>query len=159
MSEALGLQDRIEGCLTGAAIGAELALARWVRPDWYVRREAKDIPGVALRRIQRHKEKPHRGGRFSLRILADLGVRAFLKKQGRVRPEDFAALLGSDNQVAAPVFPLDTLHTIQEILREGMNPRISGLGGAVCRSDRSRLRERCNQGDNAPHGAGDRPRA
>jgi ADP-ribosylglycohydrolase len=130
MSEALGLQDRIEGCLTGAAIGAELALARWVRPDWYVRKEAKDIPGISLRRIQGHKEEPHRGGRFCLRILVDLGVRAFLKNQGRVTPEDFAALLASDNAVAAPVFPLDTLHTIQEILREGMNPRISGLGAA-----------------------------
>jgi len=62
----------------------------------------------------------------------NLGVQAYLAKGGRVTPEDFAAALEHDEQIAEPVFAWDGIHSVQELLKEGMHPRISGLGAAPC---------------------------
>ena len=45
-------------------------------------------------------------------------------------PEDLGRVLAHDEGVAAPAFVLDALHTTQEMLQEGMQPRISGMGTA-----------------------------
>jgi len=62
--------------------------------------------------------------------LVELGVRTYVKKRGRATPEDFAEELKNDREISRGVFWWDGLHTTQELLREGMNPRISGLGTA-----------------------------
>ena len=62
----------------------------------------------------------------------NLGVQAYLRADGRATPEDFAAVLQDDAAIAGPVFAWDIIHSIQEVLKEGMHPRLSGLGAAPC---------------------------
>jgi len=59
-------------------------------------------------------------------------MQAYVAKGGRVTPEDFGAALRDDADIAGPVFAWDCIHSIQEVLKEGMHPRISGLGAAPC---------------------------
>ena len=41
-------------------------------------------------------------------------------------------MLQDDAAIAGPVFAWDIIHSIQEVLKEGMHPRLSGLGAAPC---------------------------
>ncbi|MBN1864278.1 MAG: ADP-ribosylglycohydrolase family protein [Victivallales bacterium] len=47
-------------------------------------------------------------------------------------PEDFAAILKSDPVISEGIFLWDNIHTVQELLQEGMNPRLSGFGTVPC---------------------------
>ena len=132
MAKSVSLGERIEGCLCGAAIGAGLGVARWVHADTYNIDDPQQIPHLPLKPSLALKEEPHRAMRFSPVPFIDLGVRAYLSKGGRVMPEDFAALLAGSRDVAFPAFALDNVHTIQEVLKEGMHPRLGGLGVAPC---------------------------
>jgi ADP-ribosylglycohydrolase len=64
--------------------------------------------------------------------LARIGVQAYLRRGGRIAPEDYAELFREDEGIAVPAFGFDLLHSLQEVLKEGMNPRISGLLAAPC---------------------------
>jgi ADP-ribosylglycohydrolase len=59
-------------------------------------------------------------------------VQAYLAARGRVTPELFADCLKDDEQIAAGVFTWDGVHTTQEVLKEGMHPRLGGLLNAQC---------------------------
>jgi ADP-ribosylglycohydrolase len=123
---------RLKGCLLGAVIGAEFGFARQMRPEAFAvsaAREALSLPLAPL------GEWPELRGRVDGRRVTpfiDLGVRAYLRQNGRATPETFAALLKDDAAIAAPVFAWDGVHSIQELLKEGMHPRISGMGAAPC---------------------------
>ena len=132
MKRNLSFEARVRGCLIGAAAGAELGVARAVRPERFAAKEAKDVPGIALRPTGRFKPATNRIVGCSARPFIDVAIRAYLKKRGRVTPEDFAALFQDDPGIAAPAFALDNFHNVQELLKEGMHPRISGLGNAPC---------------------------
>jgi ADP-ribosylglycohydrolase len=120
--------------LVGSVIGAELGFARVARPDNPPLERAGDVFAMELEPILKPQEQPGRIGWRALTPFIGLGVRAFVAKNGRVTPEDFADLLRSDPQVSGPVHTWDGLHSTQEVLREGMHPRLSGLGIAPCGS-------------------------
>ena len=128
----LSLAERIEGCLVGALVGAECGFARRVRPERFALAQPQDVFGLELAPLDEYPEQPGRVDSRPLAPLIALGVQAYLASGGRVAPEDFAAQLRDDPQVAGPVFAWDSLHSIQELLREGMHPRLSGLGAAPC---------------------------
>jgi len=126
------LESRIKGCLIGAAVGAELGFARYVHPERFPVSLPKEVFELELRPAGEVREEP---GRVDARVLTpfiNLGVQAYLAKQGRVTPEDFAKLLREDSDISGPVWAWDGIHTTQELLKEGMHPRISGLGNAPC---------------------------
>lgn len=139
--EDFTLEEKVRGCLVGAVVGAELGFA-WLkhtqfRPDRFVVKEPSDIFTIKLKPVDEDQtdslymaeNRTYQGKTIPF---IDLGVRAYLKKKGRPTPEDFARLLKNNSLLSRPVFWWDGIHTIQEILNEGMNPRLSGFGNAPC---------------------------
>lgn len=153
-----GLQDRIEGSLVGAAIGAELGWARRVHPERFRTTHPEEIlklklkpvdpklqhpgpfrqpPGIdplkrTFEEFQRHQgfiePHPKRWQSEKLTSFIDLGVRAYVNKQGRVGTEDFGTTLMNDRGISQPIGDWDGIHSTQELLKEGCTPRISGIG-------------------------------
>jgi ADP-ribosylglycohydrolase len=132
MNTRLDFDQRLSGCLLGAALGAELGFARCEQAQRFAVADPRDVFKVKLDRVRRYRPQPQRTNFQSALALVDLGVRAYVKAKGRVTPEIFGALLKDDPGVAGPAFWWDGLHTVQELLREGMNPRISGMGATPC---------------------------
>lgn len=126
------LENRIRGCLLGSAIGAELGFSRMIHRDRFQASNPEDIAEVGLEPVGEYQEESHRINIRKATPFIDLGVRTFLSKGGRAIPEDFATLLRDDDGLSAPVFYWDGIHSVQELLKEGMNPRLSGLGIAPC---------------------------
>ena len=127
------LEEKIHGCLLGAAIGAELGYSRLACPQRFAVSRPEEISHVDLRPVG--EDFVEERGRINFRAVTpfiNLGVQAYLRKQGRVTPEDFGELLQQDEAIAAPVFFWDGVHSVQELLKEGMSPRLSGLGIAPC---------------------------
>jgi len=129
---ALTLELRIRGCLIGSAIGAELGFARVVQPERFAVARPADVFDLKLEPASGYQEQRGRINEGKAVPFIDLGVRAYLTKGGRATPEDFAALLKGDSELSGPVFKWDGIHSTQEVLREGMHPRLSGLGAAPC---------------------------
>lgn len=127
MSKSISLEDRIRGCLVGAAIGAELGFARCVEPERFAC-SPSNVFDLELGPARRYKPQPNSMYLASTVPLIDLGVRSYLKAKGRATPEAFGALMKDHEGVATPAFAWDGLHTVQEILKEGMTPRLSGMG-------------------------------
>ena len=130
--QTISLQDRIQGCLVGAAIGAELGYAKAADPELYQWADPKDVLSFMPQRASKLAGEPKRITTASLVPFINLGVQAYLKQRGRVTPETFAACLKDDAQIAAGVFTWDGVHTTQEVLKEGMHPRIGGMLNAPC---------------------------
>ncbi|MDD5707093.1 MAG: ADP-ribosylglycohydrolase family protein [Kiritimatiellae bacterium] len=128
VKQNLALGERIRGALIGAAIGSELGWARRLRPQAFKVQTAAELWQIPLHPAPPFKQHPKSVNCLNPTPLISLGVRAYLNKQGRVTPEDFGQELMNDRAIAAPVFEWDTLHTTQELLREGIQPRIAGLG-------------------------------
>jgi ADP-ribosylglycohydrolase len=125
------LESRIRGCLMGSAIGAELGLGRLVNGAAYDVDLAETLDLMPEPVLDWAGEKG-RIDDWRATPLIDLGVRTYLSAGGRATPEDFAAFLKDDAGVAVPAFKWDGLHSTQEVLKEGMHPRIAGLGSAPC---------------------------
>jgi ADP-ribosylglycohydrolase len=125
-------ENRLRGSLIGSTIGAELGFARRVQPERFAMAQPRDVFHLKLEPAGDVREERGRIDSRPATPFINLGVQAYLAKHGRVTPEDFAALLKSEPQIAAPVFAWDGVHTTQELLKEGMHPRISGLGNAPC---------------------------
>lgn len=125
------LNERIRGALVGAVMGAELSFGRVANPRAF---EAIHLPAdlfkVKLEPGLDWKPEALNQWGASLTPLIGLGVRSYLAARGRVTPEDFAALFKDDPGVTTPAFAFDGLHTVQELLKEGMHPRLSGLNNA-----------------------------
>lgn len=127
----LTLEVRIQGALTGAVIGAELAFARAVNgKPWEAIKSPAELFAVELAPALDWQPQLNNQWMCRLTPLIGFGVRAFLAAGGRVTPEQFAALLKDDPGVATPAFAFDGLHTVQELLKEGMHPRLGGLHNA-----------------------------
>ncbi|MDO8587220.1 MAG: ADP-ribosylglycohydrolase family protein [Armatimonadota bacterium] len=123
-------EARVRGCLIGAAVGAELGFSKTARPGNFAVERPSDVFGVKLEPAFDYVEEKGRVADANCRAIVDLGIRAYLEKQGRVTAEDFGRLLKDDPGIAKPAICWDGMHTVQELLKEGMNPRISGLGNA-----------------------------
>lgn len=138
MQNKLTLKDRVEGCLIGAAIGAELGWTWHVHTERYRRVNcAEDLFNLKLEPIGPKEEKAYckqhpytqHGLYPRLTPLIDVGVRAYVDRQGRAAPEDFAKALRKNRAIADSNRGLWMLfYTTQELLNEGCNPRISGMG-------------------------------
>ena len=128
----LALDERLRGALLGAAIGAELSFARARHPERVARRpEDFDALIPQLGPATAPPEPAHWQTDASVIHLVDAGVATYVKQQGRATPEDFGAVFQSHAGIATPALFFDNLHTVQELLLEGMNPRLSGLGNAT----------------------------
>jgi len=126
------LQERIRGCLVGAVVGAELGFARRIRPERFALAQPQDVLRLTLGPAGDHQEEKGRVDSRRVTPFVALGVQAYIHKRGRVTPEEFASQLIEAEQIAGPVSAWDSIHSVQETLREGMHPRISGLGVAPC---------------------------
>ena len=129
----LALESRIQGALLGAVAGAELTFSRIANPAaWAAFKQPEDLFNVKL--APAFDWQPQKSNQWQARVtpLIGLGVRTYLAAKGRATPEDFAALFRDDPDVAAPSFAFDGLHTIQEVLKEGMHPRLGGVYNAPC---------------------------
>jgi len=120
-------KQRLSGCLIGAAIGAQLGWARSVRPQQFKVSAPADFFSLPLKILTDYQPEPKRMGPVSPVALIDAGVKAYGKAKGRCCPEDFAAVFKEHQGISAGTISWDILHTVQEILKEGMNPRLSGL--------------------------------
>ncbi|MCL5674835.1 MAG: ADP-ribosylglycohydrolase family protein [Candidatus Omnitrophica bacterium] len=131
-------QNKVEGCLVGAVLGCELGFSRIAQLEKFSVNKPEDIFKVKLVPADGCKEEKNRVWMRSAIPFVKLSVEAYLKKQGRIIPEDFARLLKNDEEISGPVFGWDNIHTIQEVLKEGMHPRLSGFGatlnGLICAS-------------------------
>jgi ADP-ribosylglycohydrolase len=124
-------EDRVKGCLIGSVIGAELGFSGHVKiVDNKVENKPESLLNLDLSPDNDYIQEPTCIQIGKILPFIDLGINAFLNKKGRVTPEDFAELLKNDKGIASPIFVWDNVHTVQEILKEGMNPRISGLYNA-----------------------------
>ena len=130
---SLSLDDRIRGCLMGAAIGAELGFARCVEPDRFAAATPDEVFGLELspttdyrHDLRKADDNPNAGP------IVDLGVQTYLAANGRATPEDFGRVFQNHEGVAFPSIRWDGMHTVQESLREGMPPRLAGMHTAPC---------------------------
>ena len=98
-----------------------------MHPERFDVHEPQDVLGLALAPAGEYEDPVGRTWYAKARPLVDLGVRAYLAKGGRVTPEDFGELFKDDPGIAQPFFAFDTLHSTQEILKEGMHPRLGGM--------------------------------
>ena len=123
------ISNKIEGCLLGAIIGTELGMSNILLEE----RLSPKISTEALRKKLTWKETPlqhpKRIGFTSLTPLIQNIAKTYIKKGGRITPEDWALeLINDPNITENKAFWLIDIHSTVELLKEGMNPRISGLG-------------------------------
>lgn len=129
----LSLNDRIQGCLTGAAIGAQFGFARCVVPERFAAATPDEVFDLDLTPFLEVEHPACVSDIYpNTRPLVDLGVRTYLAAQGRATSEDFGRVFQDDDGIAFPSIRWDGLHTVQESLREGMPPRLSGQYTAPC---------------------------
>ncbi|MBQ0106228.1 MAG: ADP-ribosylglycohydrolase family protein, partial [Armatimonadetes bacterium] len=131
------LQQKIEGALLGAYIGGKLGYAPNEFPE-LIAKTPEDMEKINLKPISgNHKPTWKDMWHEDFSYLTEICIRAYIKKQGRITPEDFAEEFKNDETLAhRTTLAEDILHTTVEILKEGMNPRISGIGnvesGIMC---------------------------
>ena len=139
MKSRLTLSDRVEGCLVGAAIGAELDWASHVHAQRYraaaacaedlLRLEPEPVSEEEGKAYQEQRPYTQHSRYPRLTPLIDIGVQAYLARSGRATPEDFARALRDNQAIGDSSHSLWMLfYTTQELLSEGRNPRISGMG-------------------------------
>ena len=129
---SISYDERVRGCLTGAVLGAKIAFAHYLHPEKSAVSRPEDILTLALDPQYTEPHLPHSQYMHHLLPLLQFGVNVYLTKRGRVTPEDFAALFKDDPGIATQAWCFDLLHSTQEVLKEGMHPRLSGFGAAQC---------------------------
>lgn len=118
----------VRAALEGAVIGAELGLRHegtvGVAPE-----AIEDILGRPLTWYELAPPPPHTGNSRSLAPFLETVVKAYAKVGGRITAEDWARELLSERSLREPpAFWLLDFYTVLELLEEGMNPRLTGLG-------------------------------
>ncbi|MCM8816790.1 MAG: ADP-ribosylglycohydrolase family protein [Candidatus Omnitrophica bacterium] len=122
------LEDKIKGCLVGAYIGSEIGFLRHINPDTLKIESPEEILNKKLDPVFQYQEQEKRINYRKMTPFIDAGIRAYLKYRHRITPEEFAEIIKNDDELSGPVFNWDDIHSVQELLKEGMNPRISGIG-------------------------------
>lgn len=112
-------------------IGAELSFGRAIHQQPPLHQNPPyDLFAIELTPALDWQPQTNNQWGASLTCLVNLGVQAYLTAGGRVTPEEFAAIFQDDPGAATPAFAFDGLHTTQELLKEGLHPRLSGLHNA-----------------------------
>ncbi len=136
---SVALDEKIRGCLYGAAIGAEMGFRKYAEFE-----HPADYESIIGRAFELKLEWPEaplldksNTWNASLLHLLTSVASCYTGKKGRIIPEDWAAALKQDEAVSQdPAFWLMDIHSTQELLKEGTHPRLSGLGavptGNVC---------------------------
>lgn len=125
----LQIEDKIKGCLYGAVIGTELGMQRILTKPSMSAAEMIDLFNSGLKWQEAPPQPQKRVGFVALTPLLASVARAYIKKNGRITPEDWAAELKTDPGISEnEAFWLIDVHSTIELLREGMNPRLSGIG-------------------------------
>ncbi|MBC7319133.1 ADP-ribosylglycohydrolase family protein [bacterium] len=121
--------DKIEGCLLGAVIGSELGTQSILLEERLTPSKAIDALKLNLEWKEIPTQHPKRIGFTSLTPLIQNVAKTYIKKAERITPEDWALeLINDPNITENKAFWLIDIHSTIELLKEGMNPRISGLG-------------------------------
>ncbi|MHB1484189.1 MAG: ADP-ribosylglycohydrolase family protein [Saccharofermentanales bacterium] len=125
------IDDKIRGCLYGLYAGTELGVR--VGAGFGVPIPTKEIADALLTEKpgwnELIEEKPLRIWRASLSPIAKAVIRTYIEKGGRIIPEDWAQTLKDDiNITRSGSFSLLDIYSSIELIKEGMNPRISGHG-------------------------------
>lgn len=123
------ISDKIEGCLLGAVIGTELGIRSMLLEERLSPKTATEALKQKITWKEAPPQHPKRIGFTSLTPLIQNVARAYIKKAGRITPEDWALELINDSNITEnKAFWLIDIHSTIELLKEGANPRISGLG-------------------------------
>lgn len=127
---SVSFHDAVHGCLTGAVLGAQFAFTRSIKPEKFALAQPADVFSLPLELSDEQPSNPLCVWTHSLLPVVHVGVKAYLAKGSRVTPENFADIFQHDAGIATPSFSFDALHSTQELLQEGMHPRLSGFGAA-----------------------------
>jgi ADP-ribosylglycohydrolase len=125
---ALTLENRIRGCLTGAFAGTELGMQRILIGEPKVGpADAGKALTAALPWRKAPAQDPRRTSFVELSPLLTSVAKTYLARGGRITAEEWGAELARDKDInESTSFWLMDIHTTVELLREGMNARVSG---------------------------------
>ena len=127
----LDLKEKITGCIYGAVTGAELGMLRMPRIGDSANDAEKLRQAISgeINWAERIEEPVNNTWYSSLSPFINVMASAYIRKQGRVTPEDYAAELLSDTAVTgSKTFWFLDIYSAIERLREGMQPRVNGIG-------------------------------
>jgi len=122
--------NKVQGALFGAVIGTELGIQSLILGEQRLApSDAKGALKVKLKWREAPSQHPKRVGFTSLTPLIQNIARTYIKKGGRITPEDWALELKDDPNISEnKAFWLIDIHSTIELLKEGMNPRLTGIG-------------------------------
>ena len=133
------LNEKIEGCILGAVAGTEMGLLNMPGVGHVPGggEQLKEIFEAEINWDNIVVQPPHHIWSAPLTPLIKIMASAYIKKQGRITPEDFGAELAADESLAdEKAFWFLDLYSAIERLRMGMDPRINGIGacpdGNIC---------------------------
>jgi len=119
--------DKVQGCLYGAVIGAELGLQSCLAG-----KRISDSSQLLTEQLEWQEPPSQPDKRVEYASLVPLMAsisRAYIKNGGRITPEDWGAELKNDSDVCEnQAFWFIDVYTTVELLREGMSPRLTGIG-------------------------------
>jgi len=122
--------DKVQGSLLGAVIGTELGMQSLLlgEPRLSYSNTVEALK-VKLKWREAPPQHPKRIGFTSLTPLIQNVARTYIKKGGRITPEDWALELKDDPNISEnKAFWLIDTHSTIELLKEGINPRLTGIG-------------------------------
>ena len=121
-------KSKVNGCLYGTVIGTQLGLQYGSKSISFEDKVKKAFEGkleFGEKPVHQHNNKLI----DSIECLPASLAKTYIKKKGRVTPEDWAAELVNDDGITEnKSFWLLDFYTTIELLKEGMNPRLTGLG-------------------------------
>lgn len=125
-------KSKVNGCLYGTVIGTQLGLQYGSKSISFEDKVKKAFEGkleFGEKPVHQHNNK----WIDSIECLPASLAKTYIKKKGRVTPEDWAAELVNDDGITEnKSFWLMDFYTTIELLREGMNPRLTGFGAMPC---------------------------
>ena len=131
---SLSLTEKVRGCLYGASIGAELGFRKtsgwgWGEPSWGYDVIIEKALEMKIDWPEAPQQRENSTWDASLVDLLSSVAQCYIQKNGRITPEEWGAELQHNSALAQNMaFWLMGVHSTQELLKEGMNPRLSGLG-------------------------------
>ena len=125
-------EDKVQGCLYGAVIGTEMGLQRQLLAEQgEAGKISVDLLDMTLEWLPTPEQPAKKVSYCSLVPLIASVVRAYTAKNGRITADDWAAELKKDPAICEnEAFWLIDIYSTIELLREGISPRLSGIGAA-----------------------------